>query len=963
MRTYAGIRLRSFLLCLSAMSLALSMGLTSVRGAEPAKANDYYVLTTKQLSLSKKVPAAGEQKNENFNGHVYATLDGPGEIYWIPQNVFWNSEIRERETEPVEIAIEVPANQNIKGQLYITRTMGLRPWRGSNDNPPEILTFTLPVDTAKTNRKKFLRAKLKHYESLYDSRKPGTAWFRHQVLSLRKELDLKEPDTDRDDRTWRPVPENEFERTFSLVSGGRALSENLQLDRQLPISKEDKQEVPIISLEGITVAEMDWQPLIKDLDPKTDPLAGLIPADQHAIFFPSFAALVQGTDFADQQGKLFMGMAVPRSESAMSRERYETQLCLPMSTLARLLGPKVISSVAITGGDLYFRTGTDVAVLFEAPNVQTLRALVESRVMLAAVNHPTAKPVTGEVAGVSYRGLRSPDRVVCSYVATVGSAVVVTNSLAQLERIVEASAGKVESLLKLPEYTFFRDRYQQGADGEIGLLILSDATIRRWCGPKWRIATSRRTRAAGILSELQAQQLDHLLKGQLKAKPLTSDYDFVSDLHSELNDWGVSSPVYGSLHFNTPIQELDLDLITLQEAEFYGRWRDGYQQNWRQFFDPIAIQLKTQENRVAVDVTVMPLIAGTDYRELIQLSSGAELKPRAGDLHAETLFHFALAINKDSELLKRNVNFLEGMAPQVRVNPLSWLGETVAFYVDNDKFWQEAAAVAPEEVEHFLEENMFRLPIAIHVDVSNGLKLTGFLAGFRAFIEQTAPGMTRWETKEHAGRSYVKIAATDETRRMVRGEREAEIALFYAPSADSLVVTLNEDVMKRSLERQVAATKKQDKAQQTTPVGKSWIGRNVGVQVQRNLLQVLEMFDADNYQRHMQRLAWDNLSILNEWKRLYPDLSPMELNEKYWHTRLVCPGGGEYVWNEKWQTMESSVYGHPAEPKTGPRQTHVLQDFNFGNFGLTFEHGGLRAKVELDREQAEKNSAEETQGK
>ncbi len=99
----------------------------------------------------------------------------------------------------------------------------------------------------------------------------------------------------------------------------------------------------------------------------------------------------------------------------------------------------------------------------------------------------------------------------------------------------------------------------------------------------------------------------------------------------------------------------------------------------------------------------------------------------------------------------------------------------------------------------------------------------------------------------------------------------------------------------------------------------------------------------------MQIRAWSNLPILNEWKRLYPDCDPVELHERVWNIRLICPGGGRYVWNDKYQTMESTVYGHPGEPKKGPLAAVALQQFSSGDFGLAFENQGLRARVSLEK--------------
>ena len=47
--------------------------------------------------------------------------------------------------------------------------------------------------------------------------------------------------------------------------------------------------------------------------------------------------------------------------------------------------------------------------------------------------------------------------------------------------------------------------------------------------------------------------------------------------------------------------------------------------------------------------------------------------------------------------------------------------------------------------------------------------------------------------------------------------------------------------------------------------------------------------------------------------------------------------------------MESTVYDHPGEPKIGLSLPPVLKNILSVNGGLTFEEGGVRAKVELEQ--------------
>ncbi len=133
-------------------------------------------------------------------------------------------------------------------------------------------------------------------------------------------------------------------------------------------------------------------------------------------------------DEASLQGVPVLRMADPRAEDAQTEQRYQRQLGLSMSAASRLLGPRLVRSVALTGSDTYFPTGTDVAVLFESPQPAVLENLILAQVGMAAAKDKEAQPIKGEVAGASYQGFLSPDRRISSYVARLNGVVVVANS-------------------------------------------------------------------------------------------------------------------------------------------------------------------------------------------------------------------------------------------------------------------------------------------------------------------------------------------------------------------------------------------------------------------------------------------------------------------------------------------------------------------------------------------------------
>jgi hypothetical protein len=586
-----------------------------------------------------------------------------------------------------------------------------------------------------------------------------------------------------------------------------------------------------------------------------------------------------------------------------------------------------------------------VAVVFEAENPSMLEKLLRAQIAMAASKTPGVKSDSGKIDGLAYSVVCSPDRSVCSYIAKLEHALVVTNSLYQLERLAAVAKDKSPSIASLPEYVFFRNRYRLGDPEETAFVFLSDATIRRWCGPRWRIATSRQARDMAVLAELQAANLDRLVKKTAQPGPLYTDFATADAGEFSLDAAGVHSSVQGSLQFMTPIAELPISKVTKAEADAYKSWREGYQRNWRWAFDPIALRMTIQQKRLAADLTVMPLIFGSEYRDLVAISDGAKIAPDAGDPH-DALIHFILAINTKSPMFARANSFVSMMSQGVT---LGWLGSSLAVYVDDDPIWAELAKIPSDKLRKSFPEYVARLPIAVRADVSNGLRLTAFLASLRAFIEQTSPGMTAWESLKYKDQPYVKIVPTERAKGQ---HKEIEkLAVYYVASGDALLVTFNEGVVKRSIDRQLAREKSAKDATSAAPVvaAKPWLGTNVGLQFDRRAIDIFDVLNSEDHQFAMQARAWSNLPILNEWKRLYPDSDPVELHQRVWKIRLICPGGGRYVWNDKFQTMESTVYGHPGEPKVGPTAAPAMSEYSSGNFGLTFENQGLRARVSLEK--------------
>jgi hypothetical protein len=343
------------------------------------------------------------------------------------------------------------------------------------------------------------------------------------------------------------------------------------------------------------------------------------------------------------------------------------------------------------------------------------------------------------------------------------------------------------------------------------------------------------------------------------------------------------------------------------------------------------------------------------------LLQGAKLLADAGDPH-DSCIELAVAFNKDSEwfrfirLVAQN-HFSQGQ-PTASADPLGWFEGTVTVYLDRDPAWEQVARDSGRgELLDTLTDAQIailsQVPIGIQVEATSGVELTKFLIALRVIVESSAPGMLKWELCEHQGRPYTKVSASEMLKEPRQSSASADsarlldsAAVYYTAYGDALIISLNEQVLQHAIDRRIA--RQAQPGEPGPPVDRGWLGDNVAVRVDAEALRLLaEVAGDDQYQRFMQTRSWSNLPILNEWKQLYPEEDPVVVHERLWSVRPVCPGGGDYVWNETWQTMESTVYGHPAAPKTGPSLPDVFRRLISADTGLTFETNGLRAKFRL----------------
>lgn len=851
----------------------------------------------------------------------------------------------------------------------VVRLTGSEPVTGFIDLPDggaqsAVGPFSITLDPAALeviDEEPWLAARRGHHQRLADAGWPGAAWFRHlaRVADAGEEASA-EPAAG---QALVPPPppmgrDRGMDGTFAFFSGGRAVAENLALDQALFRDGTDPGGMEVHAFDditGVTVREFDWTTILADEPTALDPLAGVVPFDQHVLFFGSTDSLQEALTVIDGELLPWMELTTLVNRRGDLLQRYRDQIGIGNGLLEQIA--PLVQSIAITGGDPWFDVGTDVAVIMESEQpdrlfdqlADAIGGAVAERVGVEqlALGGAAADGAEGDPRWLAFQ---SPDRSTSAILLAWGDHVAVGNSVAGLERLRRVTSGDLPSLASLDEFRFFRQRYRLDEE-ESAMLFLSDATIRRWTGPEQRIGASRRSRALAALRDLTA--------GKLASTDATDIYgSYLGGLippaaeqpgAGAVANGGWISTRWGGAGFLYPLAELDLAPATDAERAAYEVWRDRYERNWSVVFDPIALRLTLTEDTRGFDLSVIPLIDATDYRWLMMLTGDAKLDQLSRTRADDGLLLLSLAVDPDGEMIQQFAGETLAVLPGLRANPLGWVGGSLSLFLEGGSFWD--ALAGSDDPDAFFETIDGEIPIGLRISVRNRLGLGLFMTAIKGFSEAAAPGLLSWQQREYDDQPYVSITGRDNAG---LNELGFELQIHYAAMDSALLVTLSEEVLQRAIDRERAARAPAgddpDRDQESIAADASWPDEHVYFEVDPVVLQVLAQLDADPWTVRRRVLSWQALPILNEWHRRDPDADAAVFHGRWFGEPLVCPGGLGYRWNAEDHTFESVAYGHPGAPREEPAADIVAPtDYRSIGAGLHFDHGGLRARGFLRR--------------
>ena len=622
------------------------------------------------------------------------------------------------------------------------------------------------------------------------------------------------------------------QQLYEVTTGAAAITESLALNRLRERGRGHKEEprtVPIADVRGIDIDEHPWVKMMGDKKPAPEPLARLVPHDNYYVHFKTITKFLEAGDLLDQWGTSIARAFEVNSRDHRIKQKLEQQICLKSTGLARIFGPAVVKSMAITGNDPQLREGSDFSMIFQVTNQFLFQTGTEP--YLAETRKKFGKDLTEDKTvhqGITIESFVTPLREVSLHRTTFGEFTVYSNSGVAVRRIIDAHKGKMKCLADALDFKYMRTIFRLDDPDEDGFVFLSDAFIRNLVGPAVRIKERRRLEALTSMSMVTngamftawetgklPQNHQHILAvtGMQPQELFSPDGNAIF--------WNTEakvavSNVYNTLHFATPLIEIPIDNLTPSEARDYEMFRAQYMGLWRQFFDPIGVRLSLKKEQVRAEIYILPLVKTTQYNELRRIAGDGTLKLDASFFSDKTLLQYLMHVSPN--VFERGLGLGRGEDLFVDLALRSWLGEWFTVRFDDSPVYAKLlesyirSQMFPEERHDFVDDLAlaFEMPVTIGFDVRSPVMFAGLLTGVRKSVESSLPGAIEWgPMKEpYKGVSIVRIKANGEHlgRRgfFGEGERRLNPTFYYAMVDGGFFLSLQEAPIRDLIDRSVA---------------------------------------------------------------------------------------------------------------------------------------------------------------
>jgi hypothetical protein len=605
---------------------------------------------------------------------------------------------------------------------------------------------------------------------------------------------------------------NLMDTTTGRLSVQRALESRRRL---LMVAAKQKPSVPLEKVRAPELAHHPWAELSAALKQTTpdEPLARATPAEFYFARARDFGKFLDLITDIETFGQPVADLLDEHAEQRGTFARYEAELALERSALTRILGPAVVSELALMGSDPYIHEGSDITLIFRVKNAALFSSGLLGSLARHTTAHPDVKESTFTEEGVTVTVRRSADGRIRQHRATLDDLELVSNSPAAIRRVIRTVRGKHPSLASEPDFKYMLERDASTPSDQ--LLYFGDRFVAQVIGPAQKIAEARRQIALGELmvpgyAALALGLVDgrapKTLAALLKARFLRPE---------ELRHAGggaiawepgraAKSP-WGSPAALEPLIDLPaVTRVTPAEQVGYESFSRYYEGMWSERIDPVALRLsqppKQGKTRViSADLRVLPTLR-REYQSMMRTVGNARLgvPPLLGGLAG------MIGLGEEASI-RRELTQMGRVFGGGKRFTFDWLGDYALLGVAtrnelanathqllSEQLDLPAAEPAPSPLSN-VARTAVNLPIYAAIGVKSRVAAGVFLTAVRVMSRDAAIGLANWESAgRYRGQEIVAIRFE---------ERGFKAAVYYALTESALVLSLNEEVLHQVLDQ------------------------------------------------------------------------------------------------------------------------------------------------------------------
>ncbi len=522
----------------------------------------------------------------------------------------------------------------------------------------------------------------------------------HEILRLAGKYGIETKEW-RSRRFWRRSEGEELDELFAVATGAAAIEESLQLEalKQVQESAVTEQVVPVTELVGPEIKSHPYEEMLGSSAYDIEDIASLVPFDCMYTRFASADAAYQFLDFMDLWGTDVLRIRNLTSDADRMVRRVEEQLCIEFDRGLEPFVSLVVSDIAVVFGDPYVYESADISLIFHLKNKALFESTANKWFGKARSQQKSLQEEQLTHTGISIRSYVTDDRKISSYSAYISDYAVYSNNLPAMKHILDTHAGEVRSLAKTGDFKYMRSIFRSAE--EEGFVYMGDDFVRKVVSPVDKFKVMRRFTCRDNMLRLEDALLAYHTENkqdasllQLFGERFLAPFPACPDGGAyELMEGVVSCSVHGRRDAMNQLSALSVQRVTQGEKELYEGFKSRYHDFFRQYFDPIGIQIRMGEE-ITLKTCILPLIQNSVYRPLETIVGGAPvdfetarafpadavagvfLKLRIFDDYQSDMSHIPDAELRDA-LSNMKQDIEESIQWDLQQDILSWIGNEV----------------------------------------------------------------------------------------------------------------------------------------------------------------------------------------------------------------------------------------------------------------------------------------------